>query len=135
METIFKEEDRVFHYHYGWGTVKSISNSDASEYHVAVSFDLSDRCWFTYDGRELYLEKPSLSFTEYKLEGFSQERPEELPKKGQIVWAREAHKSYWQIGHFFGKEGKMYLLSSGRPDGWSFGGVELRTTNPYANEQ
>lgn len=135
MEQIFKKDDRVFHYHYGWGTITSISNSDEIEYAVSIDFDLSEKTYFTRDGREMFLERPSLSFTEYTLEGFSQKRPEDLPKKGQIVWVREAHKSHWQIGHFFGKEGNVYLLSLGRPDAWSFGGVELRTTNPYENKE
>ena len=135
METIFKEGDRVFHYHYGWGTVKSISNSDASEYHVAVSFDLSDKCWFTYDGRELYLEKPSLSFTEYKLEGFSQERPEELPKIGDVVWGKGFHTTDWIIGHYLGKQHASYKIS-GTHNAFSYWlAFTITTKNPYANEQ
>jgi hypothetical protein len=134
METIFKKGDKVFcHYFGGWGVVEDIYLKNIV-FPIRCSFPLGNGS-FTQDGRFYSDGPPMLSFTEYTLEGFSQERPEELPKKGQIVWAREAHKSYWQIGHFFGKEGNMYLLSSGRPDGWSFGGVELRTTNPYANEQ
>jgi hypothetical protein len=135
MEQIFKEGDRVFHYHYGWGAVKSISNSDASEYNVGVSFDLSYKNWFTYDGRELYLEKPTLSFTEYTLEGFSQERPEPLPKPGDIVWVRDDVDQGWRVSHFFGKKGNFYVASlyylDPSPPTWE----EMTTKNPYENKE
>ena len=136
MEQIFKVGDKVFDIRYGWGLVVSV-NILTNDWPVEVVFNGKEELLdeYTFDGRAFINYPPTLSFTEYTLEGFSQERPEELPKKGQIVWVREAHKSHWQIGHFFGKDGNMYLLSSGRPDGWSFGGVELRTTNPYENKE
>jgi hypothetical protein len=133
MKDIFKEGDRVFAYVFGWGKVIYVDNKD--DFPIGVKFDGEDNESFTYDGRYYLGEPQILSFTEYKLEGFSQERPEELPNKGDIVWVREEYKSYWQIGHFYEKKDNKYLLSSGRPDAWSFGGVEITTKNPYEDEQ
>jgi hypothetical protein len=138
METIFKEGDRVFHYHYGWGTIKSISNSDRERYPVPVNFDTSDSTWFTCDGRELDCEKPTLSFTEYKLEGFSQERPEPLPKKGQIVWVRDWEGQSWFIAHYVQKSKDGYYVTHRDPLSIHLNGSTYRyltTKNPYANEQ
>lgn len=137
METIFKEGDRVFHYHYGWGTIKSISYDDRAIYPVPVNFDTSDSTWFTCDGRELDCEKPSLSFTEYTLEGFSQERPEELPKKGDVVWVRDNNDEAWQVSIFFKKEGMFYLCTRYDPEIESYVQCwdQLTTKNPYKNEQ
>lgn len=134
METIFKEGDRVFHYHYGWGTIRSISNDDRARYPVPVNFDTSDSTWFTCDGRELDCEKPSLSFTEYSLEGFSQERPEPLPKKGDVVWVREYGASDWRVSHFFGKVGDKYLASIFGIENLASTWPQMTTKNPHANE-
>jgi hypothetical protein len=135
METIFKEGDRVFHYHYGWGTIRSISNDDRARYPVPVNFDTSDATWFTCDGRELDCEKPSLSFTEYTLEGFSQERPEPSPKLGDIVWGKSFNTTDWSIGHYLGKQHASYKISS-TPNALSYWLADKITTkNPYANEQ
>ncbi len=135
METIFRKGDRVFHIHYGWGTVKLI-DSDMPEFPVGICFDLEERCWFTHDGRELNWEKPTLSFTEYTLQGFSQERPEELPKPGDICWVRNEFPSEWEVGYFVKKDGNTYYISASKnPLGWRSAGIEITTTNPYANEQ
>lgn len=132
MEQIFKKGDRVFHIHYGWGIIKLV-DSDVGEYSVGVSFDLDENCWFTHDGRELNGEKPTLSFTEYTFEGFSQERLEELPDVGQVVWVRKIFPSEWIIGHFREKKKDRYYISSCNNEYNDFG-FEIRTTNPYANE-
>jgi hypothetical protein len=135
MEQIFKVGDKVFCYNYGgWGEVIQEHSPVHTMFVIKCSFPIGYGT-FTWDGRDIEEAPPILSFTKYTLEGFSQERPKELPKKGDIVWVREAYKSYWQIGHFYAKDDNMYLLSSGRPDAWSFGGVELRTTNPYENKE
>lgn len=114
MKTIFKKGDRVFDKAYGWGTVYEIENYD--RYAVRVIFD--DNCKYSYT-----------------LEGFSQERPEELPKKGQIVWIRGKFPSKWEIGHFFEKKGDEYRTClSPSYQGWSNKGIEITTTNPYKDE-
>lgn len=136
MDTIFRKGDKVFDIRYRWGLVIDVNNLTV-DWPIEVLFDGDEKLLdeYTFDGRSFINYPPTLSFTEYTLEGFSQERPEELPKKGDIVWAREEYKSYWQIGHFYEKKDGRYLLSSGRPDGWSFGGVEITTKNPYENKE
>lgn len=125
MKTIFKVGDKVFDIRHGWGEVVEHFNGD-----YLIKFQSVTNAMLS---NEIAIKM--VSFTEYTLDGFSQERPEELPEKGQIVWAREAYKSYWEIGHFYEKKDGRYLLSSGRTDGWSFGGVEITTKNPYENKE
>jgi hypothetical protein len=69
---IFKVGDRVFDALYGWGEV--INCDGYGSFPVIVYFDKGNKSWYTLDGR-VYLESnPTLSFTEYTLEGFSQQR-------------------------------------------------------------
>jgi hypothetical protein len=91
---IFKEQDRVYHFLYGWGeVVKLLSNNNQSW--VRVQFDKQAK-GFEDNFRDGFL----LSFSEYTLEGFSQERPEEFPEKGQIVWVRDGKNFNWEVYHF-----------------------------------
>lgn len=74
---MFKVGDRVFNYQYGWGTI----NEELTKY-ILVLFDncKSVSIPFAKDGKETSRsERPTLSFTEYTLEGFSQERPLGVP--------------------------------------------------------
>jgi hypothetical protein len=101
METnkdIFKVGDKVFHYLYKWGTVTNdckIRNS--GDFYVEVKFDNRSQNYFQ-NFKDAFL----LSFTEYTLEGFSQERPEPLPKPGDIVWVRNTNYDNWSITYFRG---------------------------------
>jgi len=126
---VFKVGDKVFDIHYGWGVIIEV-NSDYT-YPISVEFDDDNFESYTYDGRSCEDENPFLSFTEYKLEGFSQERPEELPKKGQIVWVRDEPEEEWRLAHFLGKKGKFYKASiyflDQTPPSWTF----ITTENPY----
>lgn len=125
MENIFKQGDRVFDIRYGWGVVEEVITA------VVVKFDSCVMDRNHYWGRLLGV----LSFTEYTLEGFSQERPEELPNKGDIVWVRGEFPDDWTIGHFIKKDNDKYYISySPSLNGWHTFGVEFRTTNPYENE-
>jgi hypothetical protein len=125
MDNIFKEGDRVYSHIYGWGTIMDI------DVNVGVKFESLGSLRY-YNGEFLKF----LSFTEYTLEGFSQERLEELPKKGQIVWTRNEYPSEWEIGYFFKKEGNTYYTSSSKnSQGWRSAGLEIKITNPYENEQ
>jgi len=125
METIFKEGDRVYFHVYGWGKIFDI------DVNVGVKFENLES--YKYFNIELL---KALSFTEYTLEGFSQERPEPLPKPGDIVWVRNEFPSEWEIGYFFKKEGNTYYTSASKnSQGWRSAGLEIRTTNPYTNEQ
>ena len=70
---MFKVGDRVFNYQYGWGTI----NEELTKY-IFVLFDncKSVSIPFSKDGKETSRsERPTLSFTEYTFQGFSQERP------------------------------------------------------------
>lgn len=134
METIFKKGDKVFCYMFGgWGEV--IEEYDNAK---AIHCSFSDgNVYLTKDGRYLHLKgMPSiLSFTEYTLEGFSQERPEELPKKGDIVWIRREFPSEWAIGYFLKKENDKYWVSSNPNTSYvSNYGIEITTINPFKDE-
>ena len=97
-ELVFKKGDRVFDYRYGWG---KIVHMDFTEFPIGVQFDVrGTQCGvstYTEDGRWNRISLPTLSFTEYTLEGFSQERPEKLPNKGDVVWVRDHEKDFWII--------------------------------------
>jgi len=128
-KTVFKKGDKVFDYRRGWGIVDCVV--ERSFYPINVKFDgyLDNYSW---DGRIFENQPQTLSFTEYTLVGFSQERPEELPKKGQIVWGRNEFPSEWHIGYFFEKRGDKYLINSHpNPTGWHSEVIEITTENPY----
>lgn len=79
---MFKVGDKVFNYQYGWGTI----NEELTKF-ILVLFDncKSVSIPFYKDGKETSRsERPTLSFTEYSLQGFSQERPIELPEVGEL---------------------------------------------------
>lgn len=92
-QTIFKVGDRVFHIQYGWGIIDE---------------EFSDMLMVVFDGRPKRNERfgftkfnnKLLSFTEYTLNGFSQERPEPLPNKGDVVWVRDREYDNWMITYF-----------------------------------
>jgi hypothetical protein len=122
IDNIFKSNDRVYHYKYGWGTIIDMGKN--------VVFD--ERLNLIM---EVYSQRNFLSFTRYSIEGFSQERPEELPEKGDIVWGRNEFPSEWHIGHFFEKQGDYYLISSHpKPTGWNNKVIEITTINPYKQQ-
>jgi hypothetical protein len=135
MEAIFREGDKVFCYYFGgWGEVFRKYDSDHTHFPLRCSFPIGNAS-FTEDGR--YHEKGPimLSFTEYTLEGFSQERPEELPKIGDIVWVREYGFVDWRVSHFFGKSGDKYLASIFGIKELAATWAEMTTKNPHVNEQ
>lgn len=77
METTFKVGDRVFDIRFGWGTVKHIQEDVSSYFPVNVLFDNDKSQNLKFYSSEFDEEKYTnlLSFTEYTLQGFSQERP------------------------------------------------------------
>jgi hypothetical protein len=99
-KSVFKKGDKVYDYRLGWGLVNFIV--DNSFYPINVKYG---ECSYdyTWDGRAYEYLPQILSFSEYTLKGFSQERPEELPKKGQIVWGSNCSSS-WSICHFLEKD-------------------------------
>lgn len=74
---IFKVGDRVFDILYGWGKV--IDDNKGGLFPIGVQFDDDDSqevIVYTDDGKHMPGEEsPLLSFTEYTLQGFTQERP------------------------------------------------------------
>jgi hypothetical protein len=83
---IFKVGDRVFDTAFGWGEV--FGYGAHSSFMIGVYFDKGNKVWYTLDGR-LYLESnPTLSFTEYTLEGFSQEKQIKFPCTGMFEGKR-----------------------------------------------
>lgn len=128
MENIFKLNDRVFHISYGWGSV--IRSNDKL---LAIHFDSQKEPHLLLDSHRVNL----ISFTEYTLQGFSQERPETLPEKGQVVWVRDDEDDEWLISHFVEQNGNFYGTTDANPfvgiieTNWRY----LTTKNPYENEK
>lgn len=79
METIFKVGDRVFDIFYGWGEVINIitDEPELEEYPIRVNFPKKGVILsYMKDGKfEVNDNFPRLSFTEYTLQGFTQEKP------------------------------------------------------------
>lgn len=98
MKEIFKEGDRVFHVEYGWGVVRF---EESINFPILVEFSEDEVMSFTLDGKETTESKqPLLSFTEYTLQGFSQERPIELPEVGEDVLVYDGYNSEWILRQF-----------------------------------
>jgi hypothetical protein len=81
---IFKEGDKVFSLVHGWGVVLK-TDLETLIYNVTCSF-FDRMCDYTIDGkshpRDLH---PTLSHTEYKLDGFSQYVSIDLPEAGETI--------------------------------------------------
>ena len=132
MKTVFKVEDKVYDARYGWGEVTDISFS--TKYPIEVAF-MKCNDYYTYAGLDHDLDSstPLLSFTEYTLQGFSQERPEILPERGQIVWVRNNENSNWYCTQFMWKNEEMYRATTGNPFDDTNGAHYkfITTENPY----
>lgn len=78
-KNIFKTGDKVYNHKYGWGIVRGIDTSITN-------------AWVKFNDTSGWFDDSSLSFTEYTLDGFSQERPinyEEYIGKWGIFWDNE----------------------------------------------
>lgn len=103
---IFKVGDEVYHVDYGWGVIDHIEDNIEDNFNdkhpIQVTFE-EDTKYFTIDGRYYdYSKNKSLSFTEYTLQGFSQERPIELPEVGDLCLVRDNNGAVWHVRHFEG---------------------------------
>lgn len=100
---VFKIGDKVFHLQYGWGEVEADAfdyGVNQQTYKVHVRF-LNKNISFTFDGKEFEEDEHSmLSFTEYTLQGFSQERPIELPEVGELCLVRGRENHSWSVRKF-----------------------------------
>ena len=105
MKTIFKVGDRVFDIRFGWGEVINIDG------HVNVHFDVDYDTDYYKDGRHsIYEKNPTLSFTEYTLQGFSQERPKKEPEIGSLcLFSDNKDELNNNIGHI----NVLELISTG----------------------
>lgn len=134
-ETVFRVGDRVFTHCQGWGKV--IDLRIESKFPISVKFDDGTHDSFTFDGNYApYGNQRVLSFTEYDFVngGFSQERPIEIPNRGEIVWVKGDINPRWIISHFIKYEENMFVCSCANDDNtysWRY----LTTQNPYENEQ
>ena len=135
-EIVFREGDRVFHHNLGWGIIYDIRNE--GQFPIKVHFDNRMQESFTLCGKDTQISKiSSLSFTEYDFVngGFSQERPIEIPNRGQICWVRDTHTGKWVISHFLRMFDGKFITSNTIDDinysTWNY----LTTKNPYENEQ
>jgi hypothetical protein len=95
----FKKGDRVYCILHGWGTVKQISKTGTYPILVSINNGEKETCSFTLDGRYFEDSIPTLSFTEYTLNGFSQERPIELPEVGEEIMVSN-DRDNWVIREF-----------------------------------
>jgi hypothetical protein len=122
-KTIFKEKDRVYVTSLGWGKVIDAGCSTLTGW-VGIETD---------EGRIIHVDTYLVSFTEYTLEGFSQERPEQLPKPGDVVWGKGFQATDWSIGHYLGRQHASYKISS-TPNALSYWlAFTITTKNPYEN--
>ena len=101
-ETVFKVGDKVFHFQYGWGEVTKID--EEGTFPILVFFTNNDgnevTASFTLDGRYFENSIQTLSFTEYTLQGFSQERPIKLPEVGELCLVRDYDGEEWKVVTF-----------------------------------
>jgi hypothetical protein len=120
---IFKKGDRVYHHVNKWGTIDECKTNLCT-----VKFDLLG-----------YMVKDidSLSFTEYTIEGFTQEPPEDAPTQGQIVWVRDDKDDRYDVNHFihYNKNNKYPYVCSPDNDEDNIKAYKFLTTkNPYEDE-
>ena len=102
---IFRIGDKVFDIIFGWGEVKSVSkNGEPIVFFKNIEGGIA--CLYTANGKSFTKNKhPMLSFTEYTLQGFSQERPidykDYIGKRGKF-W--NDNPKYFTIGILKGYE-------------------------------
>jgi hypothetical protein len=131
METnisIFKVGDRVFDIRYGWGEV---TRNDPKANTLDVRFSGSGVIVYSNHLNNIW----KLSFTEYRLQGFSQERPEPLPEIGDAVWVRDTDDQQWLVMHFFGMEGTRVKANRYYDESTSICWNQMTTKNPYKQQK
>jgi len=96
---IFKKGDRVFDIRFGWGTVKEVLDTSYHNYPIIVFFDnIGNVITYASDGSFGAGMPQMLSFTEYTLQGFTQERPpinyNDYIGKWGVFWDRRCNGYY-----------------------------------------
>ncbi len=127
MKTAFKVGDKVFHICYGWGEVIKVDSD--KRFGLTIMFnckDVESEEYFSLDGKEFEFDLRSiLSFTEYTLQGFSQERPVELPKVGELCLVRDYNYEDWNLRMFLNYE-KGFFYTQGTDKVFSRGWKQLK---------
>ena len=98
MKEIFKVGDKVYCVMHGHGVVVDIEEN--LNFPVRVDAKNESDIGYTYDGRYYGNSTPTLSFTEYTLWGFSQERPIMLPEVGELCLVRDYNDDTWLAREF-----------------------------------
>jgi hypothetical protein len=103
----FKEGDKVFHLQYGWGEITTHEENAI----IRVKF---------FADTIAFMDGNLLSFTEYTLQGFSQERPIVLPKVGELCLVRDYNDEYWRGVEFkrYDKTLDFCQFIDSNNDGW-----------------
>ena len=115
MKEIFKEGDRVFHVEYGWGVVRF---EESINFPILVEFSEDEVMSFTLDGKETTESKQSLlSFTEYTLQGFSQERPIVLPEVRDLCLVRDFNDDTWLAREFVEYRHGLFICQAAHGQG------------------
>jgi len=92
METIFEVGDRVFHIRYKWDYILCTNETE---------------CYLKCASK--WVKNDELSFTEYTLKGFSQERPRKEPEIGNLCLFTDNEDSFKNnIGCIVGILEKVY---------------------------
>jgi hypothetical protein len=97
METVFKVGDKVYCCLHGHGVVKSVNYTESYPLFVDFGYDTNN---YTFDGKLYDYCKPTLSFTEYTLQGFSQERQIVLPEVGEVCLVKDSESDGYLVREF-----------------------------------
>jgi hypothetical protein len=123
---IFKAGDKVYCALIGKGVVEKV-DGDSEKYPIHVRAELTGKVYlYTADGRRLFNMNPTLSLTEYRLEGFSQERPID-------------YRDYIGKWGFFGDSianvlGKLSGIEDGEEEKFITNGMPWRIFKPISEE-
>lgn len=110
MKEVFKKGDRIFHIQFGWGVIIKEINCHGN---LKIAFDKPVPQWDWFD-------VSFISFTEYTLQGFSQERPIKLPKVGELCLVRDEDAETWKVRSFLFESGGAFYIKArcGATDGY-----------------
>lgn len=128
--SIFKKGDKVFDIRFGWGEVIDDYGYD---FPILVQFEGVEEK-YTLEGRLFEGEIAMLSFKEYSLEGFSQERPLPDLNKGDLVYVKTCCGQWHWIMRFFshyGDDGRAYVFTRQEKEGITMPVEEFSIENPF----